>query len=67
MTVPADRESRRHAPEITGPKAVVDRIRIVIDRVGVGIIVINPTRLINNHFLRLIIRNVDDFLVRGLD
>jgi hypothetical protein len=29
--------------------------------------VINPARLINHHFLRLIIRNVDDLLVRRFD
>ena len=64
---PADREGCRHAPEITRVKRVSIRVGVVIKRIGMRIIVVHGPRLINDDAFRLVVRNVNDVLVRRRD
>ena len=60
MMVPADRKSRCHTPKEIVVKAVVLRIRVVVNGVGPWIVVVHRLRLVNDNALRLIIRHVND-------
>ncbi len=60
---PADRERGGHAPEVTGTKAVADRVRVVVHRVGIRVIVVNAARLVDKDLGRLVVGHIDDFLV----
>ena len=70
MRVPPDREGRRHTPEPRIVEMIVERVPrgvgVVVHRVGARIVVIDRARLVDDHFLGLVVRHVDDvFLHRG--
>ena len=60
---PADRVGGRHAPEETGRKRIVNRIRVVIDGVWARVIMVDRPALINNNTARFIVRDIDDFRI----
>ena len=43
------------------------RVGVVIDRIGMRIIVINGSRLIDDNTFRLVVRNVNDVLIHRLN
>ena len=57
---PADRESRRHAPEKAVVEVVVRRVGVVVHGVGTRIVVVDRPRLVNNDTFGLVIRHVYD-------
>jgi len=67
VRVPTDRECRRNTPEKTIVKRIPCRIRIVVNRVWPGVVVINRTWLIHDDTFGFIVRNVDDVFLDWRD
>lgn len=68
MIRPADRVGRRYAPEVSGVKVMANRIRVVVHRISMRIVIINASsRLIDDDFFRLVIRNVNDLVIDRID
>jgi len=68
MIGPADRVGGRYAPEVSGIKVMTNRIWVVVNGISVRIVGVHATtRLIDDHFLGLVIRNVNDLVVDRID
>ena len=59
VRVPTDRESRRNTPEKTIVEGIPCRIRVIVNRVWPGVVVINRTWLIHDDTFGFIVRNVN--------
>ena len=68
---PANGKGCSDAPEKTMVKIVVKivtvRVRIVINRVGPRVVVVDGSRLIHDDTLRLVVRDVDNVFLNGGD
>ena len=67
MRVPVEDEGGRHAPEEAGAERVAGRIRVVVDRVAVGVVADHGRRIVGHDARRLIVGNVDDLRVGRRD
>lgn len=67
VRVPADGKSRRNTPEEAMVECISGRIRVVVNRVRPGVVVINRTWLIHDDTLGFIVRNVNYVLLDWRD
>ena len=64
---PANTERCRHAPEVAGRKRMTVRIRVVINRVRLCVVVVYGTRLLNDHYLWLVVGHINNVVLDRYD
>ena len=66
---PADGKRGRNAPEEAAVECIADRVRVVVNGVCPGVVVIHRPRLVHDDALRFIVRHVDNVVLdrRDLD
>jgi len=67
IVAPANCIGGGDSPEIPGAEVITRRVGIVINRVGARIIVVDRVALINNDLLRLVIGDINHFLIDRCD